>query len=104
MLAVEGGAGMGRYLEAVLHFSVHRIEGVHLVAAGEPDLSAVIGDTPDIGDAFEGTIFLNDLGFGFAHGSGSRKRRKRFSVRNRDKTKKQSSRLRVARGVTRPSR
>ncbi|MNT87264.1 hypothetical protein D3C72_2276610 [compost metagenome] len=62
MLAVEGGTRMGGDLERTQGLAAVRVQGVELVAAGEPDMFAVPGQPMDRLDARERAVFTNDFG------------------------------------------
>jgi hypothetical protein len=60
--AVEGGSGMGGDFDRTHGLAVGGIEGIHLVAGGEPDVPAVERDAMHGVDAWKGTILADDFG------------------------------------------
>src|SRR5262249_21682504 len=66
VLAVERRAGVRGDVDRALHRAARRIEHVQLVAGGEPDVLAVVGDAVDALEAGKGTVFAEDFcGCGF---------------------------------------
>lgn len=62
MLAIEGRSRMRGDGERARRLSGRGVERVQPVAAGEPDMLAVIGDAADIRDAGEGAVLLENFG------------------------------------------
>ena len=62
ILAVEGRSGMRGDIDRAHASSRSRIEGVQLVARGEPDVLTVVRDAIHGVDTWEGSVFTDDLG------------------------------------------
>ena len=66
-MAVESRPGMGGDLNGAGSFSARRIERIQLVAGGEPDVLAVIGDAGDLLGVWKRPILTEDFGCCFFH-------------------------------------
>src|SRR6185312_12054445 len=60
--AVKGRPGMRGDVDRAQHLSVVGIDGLQLVAGGQPDVPTVIADTVDTGGVLERPILFDDLG------------------------------------------
>ncbi len=68
MVPIESGASVRGDVDRAHLLSAFRVQGMQLVAGGEPDVLPVESDAVYTRRIVEGAVFANDFRLGFLHG------------------------------------